>query len=393
MVSILLPAICQIVIKSLVNNLSTFNPFIFTGNNERDNQMYRRIRRHWQQCHPGLSVKSDKEMLKTLVNRDLNAHVICDVETCQFMIDRNAENWRHECINHFVAEHDLTIDHLCFYDSYSGEKLRIQNIFLQVGQCTQPNCYMIRPSTSSQSRVLNTIFKEHYKIHHPKLTDNSFTYLVTNGQAKFSQESEDIKQNDNSSTKQNLSSNNTVIGTSKFSVYECILCSREIKRSQLFNHWNSQHKMDDIKTYKLKCALTNKVMGIQEIFADIGQCQVDQCGDYYGANTTYHPLIRVAREHFRKLHGDDDQFNEEIHFKKISFDQDVNDNVKPSESSEAFQDQDLFEDLVCNHCDKLVSLQSALNHWTKHGLHPATLKIRYRCSSWHFNDFQIDQFN
>ena len=95
--------------------------------------------------------------------------------------------------------------------------------------------------------------------------------------------------------------------------YFCALCNHRTSSKYIFNHWNKT----DIALLEVKCVKTNTKGDFFTIFPLIGKCLVSNCGQYYGATTRHHPLKRVGREHYKKLHGSEDMFEETIHMRNI----------------------------------------------------------------------------
>ena len=88
-------------------------------------------------------------------------------------------NWNQDCLDRFLQSHDDTVNYLKFKDC-DDDILRVQNLFLHVGQCSQPDCFMFAPSHSEAVNLVK-LFMVRYKIHHPSAKLESFTAVMLTG--------------------------------------------------------------------------------------------------------------------------------------------------------------------------------------------------------------------
>ena len=88
-------------------------------------------------------------------------------------------NWNQDCLDHFLQSNVDTVNYLKFKDC-DANILQIQNLSLHVGQCSQPDCFLIRPSNSEAVNLVK-LFMVHYKIHHPSAKLESFTAVMLTG--------------------------------------------------------------------------------------------------------------------------------------------------------------------------------------------------------------------
>ena len=338
--------------------------------NETEKSMLRRAQRHWSSSHPDLEQGSEQQMMKIILSRD-KSKVVCCYKSCSHQISRNVKGWRHECLRHFLTNHDDTVDKLQFTDD-DGNLMKIQHLFSEVGQCNTDDCLCIKVTNSKKEGALADLFKHHYLDQHQQ-DQVSFTHLVEHGQVKFSGEktaslveSGDIRDN-----------------------LECVKCCKPIKRNQFFNHWNTQHTTEHITSFTLRSRVSGQVTSISSLYADIGQCRV--CRQFYGAGTHYHPLKRVAMEHYRREHGEEAEYDENKHCLIVK---QSNNTSKPrsldtsSAAVRAVQRKRSLEVssavktpgsglVTCTVCHKLQQLStvSIIQHWSKHGKHPASLRV------------------
>ena len=336
------------------------------GNNGLMSALYRRARQHWAQCHGGEDKLEDRDKVELLFTEEAErGGVVCEVAGCGWRQLTSVEGWRQECFNHFLLRHDYDLGQLRFRRESDGAALRVQQLFSQVGQCAQEDCHMIRTSNSRQSSALTKLFTEHYKMHHPAAKQETFTHLVLNGKVKFVTEGAD------QDTEVEFDNDNLV----------CAKCGKKVKKTYLFNHWNSQHKGEHISSCRIQCNTSKQLLDVTAFFSYIGQCRVASCGHYFGANSLYHPLARVAKEHFNRVHGDTgEEFDEARHYSEVlapglGLVPEVDMNTDTTEDKEQEVEEETGP-LQCSVCLKtLDSAQPPLQHWMKHGRHPASLRL------------------
>ena len=152
------------------------------GNNGPNFALKRRLRKHWATSHNGRLEARDEDRMEVLVVREGTGNVECEMEGCKWRQSKEELGWRQNCLNHFIKGHDLA--QLRFRD-VDGSSLRLQDLFSQVGQCTQEDCHMILTSNSKDNSELVKFFTDHYKTHHPGLSPHTFTALVVNNEVKF----------------------------------------------------------------------------------------------------------------------------------------------------------------------------------------------------------------
>ena len=247
---------------------------------------------------------------------------------------------------------------------------------------------MIRVTNGKSKSALLDIFRAHYKEYHPdQLQDVNYTNIVKDGKTLY-------KDTDEAKDEVEVDRDNLQCASGT--------CTKPIKRNFFFNHWNSQHSLEPITNFKLKNRKTGQVSNISVLYSDIGQCKVAGCGQYYGANTYYHPLKRVAMEHFRRHHGNEQDYEESKHMIEVNFPSQTSNNRRslelPSFKKTAAKRQSLESGLArkqhqqhqqqqqqqqvvppsmvqCPLCQRTMITVNILQHWTKHGRHPASLRV------------------
>jgi len=191
---------------------------------------------------------------------------------------------KQDSLSHWNTKHlntDITM--LTYTDTITNSNVKLKDLVSSVGQCTTCHHYLGCGSTSD---ILGAV-KDHYaSVHNRGVTPSTAHYRTVLEQQKQASYGVDG--------------------------FICLLCNHKTGSKNLFKHWNSVHK-SDIALMEMQCVKTNVKGGVFTIFPHIGKCLVEDCGAYYGATNSCHPLKRVAKEHFRGLHGSDEQFDETAH--------------------------------------------------------------------------------
>ena len=219
------------------------------------------MRKHWENSHQGEPECGDEKRLEVLVRRDEAEAVECEARGCQWRKETGKlQGWRQECLNHFLKHHGYDLTQLRFRDT-EGRSLQLQDLFSQVGQCSQEDCHMIRTANSANQSDLVKSVREHYKTHHPGLSPHSFTPLVVNGEVRFVVEDAHLDAQDTPSVEREY-------GSTSLKCFECNkVLDLSPKSTSPLQHWQKHgHHPLTLKLTRIDDNSEEEILHIKRLY-------------------------------------------------------------------------------------------------------------------------------
>ena len=327
----------------------------------------------------------------------------CLSEGCGFVLEEFGLATQKKLVNHWSSVHG-DIKMMLYYDQHSHSVLNLKVILNNVGYCNSPGCDTVLFSSRKTDFAANV--NTHWRKAHPE-KDIKGTNLV-NIVCTVTEISQDQAVNlvkklpiYSGKSLQVLNSeikNNVTAGRKKkeeveiqeeslhddaesdeeeFGPFKCSRCDFQqemsVKSSRLvLNHWISNHD-ESPRSLKFIDVPTGRNLFARHFFKTIGKCR--SCEHIIGNNGRDSALFRRVRAHWAERHADlaDTADTDKVELIDIGGDDVVTRNKPEKAHREALQ-------LRCSECDLVMSLsgsssQRVLQHWAKHSLHLATLRM------------------